>query len=160
MTVRLLGLGNDLLADDAFGVEVLRQIAPTLPAEVQTATSIASGFALIDDLLGADRLIVIDTMTTGHQVPGNVRRFEASDITPATGQSPHYVGMFETLQLGRRLGLHVPAEIVILAVEAGDCLTIGGPMSTEMRAAIPVIEGMIREQLARWREPMVSVDSR
>jgi hypothetical protein len=54
----------------------------------------------------------------------------------------------------------VPAEIVILAVEASDCLTIGGPMSAETRAAMPVVEEMIRDQLARWREPMVSVDSR
>ncbi len=151
-TIRLLGLGNDLLADDAFGVEVVRGIAPRLPAHVQTTTSIAGGLALLDELVGAHRLIVIDSVTTGEQATGTVNRVEASALAPAPGQSPHYVGMFEALQLGRHLGLEVPSEIVILAVEAGDCLTIGGPMSAKMRAAIPVVERMIHEQLARWDE--------
>jgi hydrogenase maturation protease len=150
MRIRLLGLGNDLLADDAFGVEVLREVSPALPAGVQTATSIAGGLTLLDDLVGADRLIVVDTITTGDCAPGTVRSFDAAQVSAAPGPSPHYVGLFDALALGRHLGLHVPEQVVVLAVEAADCLTIGAAMSPEMRAAVPVVEGMIHEQVARW----------
>jgi hydrogenase maturation protease len=149
-TIRVLGLGNDLLADDAFGMEIVRELGAHLPPGVQTASSIASGFGLLDDLLDADRLIVVDTISSGQAAPGTVHRFEEGEVTAAGGTSPHYVGLFETLRLGRALGLHVPGRVVILAVEAGDCLTIGGAMGREMRAAMPAVVRMVEATVAGW----------
>ncbi len=152
-TIRVLGLGNDLLADDAFGVEVVRELRRRLPRGVETTTSIASGFALLDDVVGADRLVVIDTIAGGKGAPGTVYRFEESQVgtrDAAQGTSPHYVGLFETLHLGRKLALHVPERVIILAVEAADCLTVGGAMSPEVRAAMPAIVATVEEIVAEW----------
>ncbi len=147
-TIRVLGLGNDLLADDGFGVDVARRLRSELPECVEVTSSIASGFALLDEVLGADRLLVIDTVTDGQGPPGTVQTFREASVAP--GGSPHYVGLFETLDLGRALGLDVPGDLVILAVQAGDCLTIGGGMSPGVRAAIPQVMGLVKDQITEW----------
>ncbi len=150
MTTRILGLGNDLLADDAFGVEVVRLLAGHLPEHVEVRSSIASGFALLDDVLGADRLIVVDTVTGTGAEPGSVSRFEDGDVSCVPGVGPHYVGLFETLRWARALALPAPRQVAIFTVEAADCLTVGGPMTPSVRAALPTVARMIEEQVGEW----------
>jgi hypothetical protein len=50
----------------------------------------------------------------------------------------------EALALARELGLPAAEEVIILAVEAGDCLTVGAEMSPQARTALPVLLSMIR----------------
>jgi Ni,Fe-hydrogenase maturation factor len=71
------------------------------------------------------------------------------------GVSSHSLGIFEVLAVARRLGLPVPAECVILAVEAADCTTVGGSMHPDVAAAIPVVLEWIGQFLAA--EPVGAV---
>ena len=66
------------------------------------------------------------------------------DVAGPPGGSPHFIGLFETLALGSALGLRVPAEVTIIAVEAFDCLTLGGPMHPAVAAAIPRVVELVR----------------
>jgi Ni,Fe-hydrogenase maturation factor len=47
--------------------------------------------------------------------------------------------LFETLALGRALGLETPDEVVLVCVEVADALTIGGEMTAPVRAALPEV---------------------
>ncbi len=152
MTIRILGLGNDLLADDAFGVEVVRHLAARLPAAIETRASIAAGFGLLDDIVGVDRLIVVDTVAGTGAEAGTVHRLDAGEVISADGGAPHYVGLFETLRLARALALHTPRDVVIFAVEADDCLTIGGPMTAPVKGALPEVVRLIEAQVACWEQ--------
>ena len=149
--IRVLGLGNDLLADDAFGVEMARELARRLPPDIETRWSVASGIALLDEMLEADALIVIDTIATGQVPAGTVHRF-AEEQVEVTGQaaSGHYMGLFETLRLGRQLQFRVPERVVIVAVEAEDTTTVGGGMSAAVRAAKPIVKRLVEDQIAEW----------
>jgi hydrogenase maturation protease len=139
-SIRLLGLGNEILADDVFGLRVAAAAALRFP-EVEVICSSAAGFHLLDDILGAERLIVVDTIMTGHGPPGTVRTFRDNEVQIALGGSPHASGLFDVLAKGRRLGLPVPNEVTIIAVEAADCTTVGAPMHPDVARAIePVIE--------------------
>jgi len=144
MPVRVLCLGNDLLADDAFGLLVARQLRAQLPG-IEVVETMESGFRLLDYTLGAASLLVIDTVLTGKARPGTVHVLSEAEFASAPGGSPHYLGLFETLALGRRLGLPVPSEVVILAVEAADCLTIGGAIDPAVQAALPVVVDLARK---------------
>ena len=64
---------------------------------------------------------------------------EERDLAGPRGGSPHAIGLLETLDLARALGLEVPADVVIVAVEVGDDLTMGGEMTAPVRAALPVV---------------------
>jgi hydrogenase maturation protease len=135
MTTRVLCLGNPILADDAFGFVVAERLRRTR-ADIEVCESSTSGFDLLDCTLGARRLIVVDTLQSGAVPPGTVSIFREGVVRTVPGGSPHYVGLFEALKLGRALGLDVPEEVVIIAVEPADCLTVGGDMHPSVRAAV------------------------
>jgi hydrogenase maturation protease len=148
VATRVLCLGNPLLADDAFGAAVAAVLPAQLPLDVEILETGLTGFGLMDDLLGTARLIVVDTVQTGTALPGTTYVFRGDDVHPAPGPSPHYVGLFEMLALARALSLPAPHEVVILAVEASDCTTVGGAMHPAVRAAVPAVVQEVARLLA------------
>ena len=141
--VRLLGLGNEILADDAFGILVAQEVERRFPGRIEVAHSSAAGFDLMDHLLGASRLLVVDTIVTGQAKPGAISVFTADQIQPAPGGSPHFLGLFEVLAVGRKLHLDVPKETIVIAVEASDCTTVGGPIHPDVQSAIPAVVELV-----------------
>jgi len=150
-TARVLCLGNALLADDAFGLAVAAQIPARVPPEVEVVQSEATGFGLLDDLLDASQLLVVDTVRTGTAEPGTLYLVREDDLRGAPGASPHYVGLFEMLALARILRLPVPQDVMILAVEASDCTTVGGGMHPAVAAAVPVVARQVGEIVRGWQ---------
>jgi hydrogenase maturation protease len=135
---RLLGLGNEILADDAFGIRVAREAARLLPpGQVEVVSTSESGLHLLDYVLDVRRLVVVDTVETGAANPGALSVLKEGDFQAAAAGAAHGVGLLDALALARRLGLPAAEEVVIIAVEAADCSTIGGPMSPAVEAAIP-----------------------
>jgi len=49
------------------------------------------------------------------------------------------MGIFEALDLARHLGLRAARDVVIMAVESADCLTIGGEMDIRVKGAVPQV---------------------
>ncbi|MBM3744487.1 MAG: hydrogenase maturation protease [Acidobacteria bacterium] len=140
---RLLGLGNDILADDALGILAAREIERLALPGLQVVTSSESGLSLLDYVQDVDRLIVIDSIQTARAEPGTIHLVREEDVAAPPGGSPHFIGLFETLALGRALGLRVPGEVIIIAVEAADCLTLGGPMHPAVAASIPRVAELV-----------------
>src|SRR3989304_2380520 len=143
VATRVLCLGNPLLADDAFGAAVAAALPGCVPPEVEVVRSEGTGFGLLDDLLDASRLIVVDTVQTETAEPGTVYCVREGDLRAAPGPSPHYVGLFEMLALARTLHLPAPQGGGILAVEAPDCTTVGGAMHPAIRAVVPVVVELV-----------------
>ncbi len=163
--VLVLCLGNELISDDALGVVAARGLAsrladagtalplasafdPALTAwafdvpgvgPVEVAETALTGMYLLDAVVGASRLIVLDSVVSGTVAPGTVLELSEEDLAGPRGGSPHYVGILETLDLARGLGLQVPDDVVILAVEAGDATTIGGGLTPPVEAALPAV---------------------
>jgi len=145
MSLRVLCLGNSLLADDAFGLLVAERLRGQEP-HVDVAEASTSGFDLLDYTLGADRLLVVDTFKSGALPPGAISVFREEDVQSVPGGSPHYVGLFEALRLGKELRLPVPQDVTIIAVEPADCLTVGGPMHPAVQGAVEAVLELIRKQ--------------
>ncbi|HWQ54299.1 MAG TPA: hydrogenase maturation protease [Bryobacteraceae bacterium] len=141
--LRLLALGNEILGDDAFAILVARRVAELVPDRIDVVCSSAAGFHLLDDVIGAARLLVVDIVQTGRAPAGTVYVVREHDVHVVSGSSPHYTGLFEMLAVARQLCLEAPLEVLILAVEAADCLTVGGGMHEAVRAAIPQVADLI-----------------
>lgn len=137
--IRILCLGNELLADDAFGIVVAERISEKTAEGVDVVATMETGFGLMEYLLNVRHMVVVDTVITGRAAPGTVHVVCERDVERFPGGSPHYIGLFEGLELGRKLDLDVPDELVIVAVEGGDCRTVGAPMSQPMYDAIPIV---------------------
>jgi hydrogenase maturation protease len=147
--VRVLGLGNEILADDALGILAARQLAALFPPdEVEVVESSESGLHLLDYVTGVSRLVVIDTVETGRAAPGTILVVREEDVRSTPGNAAHGTGLFDALALARKLGYPVPAAVTILAVEAADCLTLGGPMHPAVAAALPRVVEQARALIA------------
>jgi hydrogenase maturation protease len=144
---RVLCLGNDILADDALGIRVAEELRSHLPESVDVVDSAESGLRLLDHLLDVPKVVVIDTVQTGRSAPGTIHELAEGSFTAVAGNSPHQLGLFDALALGRLLGMPVAEELVILAVEAADCCTLGGEMHPAVRDAIPRVVERARQHL-------------
>jgi hydrogenase maturation protease len=143
-------LGNDLLADDAFGLAASEEIRRRFP-QLDVVFTTDSGFHLLDNLSEAKFILVIDCIQTGNHPPGTLYLLRSSDMKSSYGPSPHYVGLLETLQLARELLLNVPDDVIILAVEAADCLTLGGKMHVAVESAVGMAADLVAEMVQNWK---------
>src|SRR5581483_2529918 len=149
MRTLVLGLGNELAGDDAAGLLAARAVREDLEGLADVVESGASGIALIEELAGYDRAVVVDAIRTSRRPPGEVVELDLSDLGPPVAPSLHQAGL---AAVAARLGLPFPARTVVMAVEVVDPYTIGGPMSEPVRRALPELARRIRVQVERWRD--------
>ncbi len=160
MKTLVLGLGNDLFGDDGVGLHVIDCLKKEFLGEEQDASSIltssgsvdliascASGLALLDQIIGYDRLFIIDTIKHPAARTGRVRILKEKDLRAIPGPSPHYVSFPQILEVGRSAGLPVPQELTIIAIEAKDIYHLGEALSPEMKASLPAIISLIKSLL-------------
>jgi hydrogenase maturation protease len=146
-----LGLGNDILSDDAIGLEVVRAVRGRLAGQggVAFAETTEMGLALLDLVVGYESLVIIDAIQTGQAAPGFVHELSLDDLKLLPSMSPHFLGVGELLALGRQLGLQVPSQVRIFAVEIQDSLTVSSEMTPQLLAAL---HGVVDQILVRWCE--------
>jgi hydrogenase maturation protease len=139
MRALVLGLGNELLSDDAVGVLAARTLEGPLAGRADVVASALHGLALLDVFSGYDAAIVVDAVATGTRPVGTVAEIDPASLRPVAGASPHFAGLPEMLELAERLGMRFPSRLRLLTVEVRDLYTVGGRMSPEVSAALPVI---------------------
>ena len=147
MRTLVLGLGNDILADDAVGILAARALAGRLDAAVDVKETAEHGVALLDHLLGYERVILLDAIQTGSNEPGTILEIDPASLSAVYAPSPHYAGLPELLAIAEGLKLDFPRHFRIFAVEVADALTIGGAMTPAVRAAIPELCNRVRAAL-------------
>lgn len=106
-----------------------------------------SGLALLDVITGYDTLLLVDTIKKAQPRTGRVRLLEADDLRAMPGPSPHYVSVPQMIEIGRKLGLHVPSRIRVVAVEAKNMYHLGEGLTPEMTEMIPMIMATVKEVL-------------
>jgi hydrogenase maturation protease len=143
--VLVLGLGNDLLTDDAIGLFVARELQRRLASNgaIHVRETTEMGLALLDFLTGYDAAVLVDSIQTGQAPPAAVHELDAASLKQFTGRTPHFVGVGETLALGRQLNLPMPAQVTIFAIEVGDPFTLGTQLTPALQNALPAIEERI-----------------
>ena len=149
MKTVVLGLGNPILSDDAVGLRVVKELEGRVDQQEVTLieTSVA-GLGMLDFLTGYDRAIIIDSIQTVGGQAGQIYRLdpEALDFTRHAA-SPHDVNLATALELGKRLKLSLPQQIVIFAIEVADASTFSEECTPEVRRAIPACVEMIIQEI-------------
>ncbi len=151
----LLGLGNDILCDDAIGLNIVRQLRPRLTGfeGVEVGESCEMGLALLDYIVGYESLVLADAIQTGRAAPGFVHELEGQDLKVLPVTSPHLVGVGEMMQVGAHLGMPVPKRVKIFAIEVQDPFTITTQMTPALQAAMPAIADRIFAVVQTWDNP-------
>jgi hydrogenase maturation protease len=141
--VLVLGLGNDILCDDAIGLRVVRRVGELLePADapvISVTETEEMGLCLLDHIVGRRDLVLVDSIQTGKSPPGHLHEICADDLKRLVGSPPHFLGIGETLALGRQLGLAMPERVRILAIEVAEPHLLSTAMTPALEAALPAL---------------------
>ena len=163
--VLVLCLGNDILRDDGVGWAVADALEVSHPHSpiptpkspgVVVKRSALSGFYLLDELTGWDRVLVVDAVRTGQHPPGTVLSFPFEALGTEAGPSPHAAGLPTVIRLGRQSGVPLPSWIHIVAIEADDMESFVEGLTPAVEAAVPGAVAVIRAVLAdfpAWPHP-------
>ncbi len=152
----VLGLGNPILSDDGVGIRVAEAVRAALPAAAPVALDEVSvgGLTLMEHLVGYRRAIIIDAATTGGP-PGQVRRMTLADLTAISPSqhfaSPHDTSLFTALEMGRRMGLPLPEDLIIYAIEVENVTDFGETLTPAVAASVPNVKAAVLADLADLR---------
>ena len=151
MNVAVVGLGNILVGDDAFGPYVVRQFDALydVDAGVRVLDLGTPGLDLAPHLEGVDALIVVDTVSVDAP-PGSIRTYRKDALlakpTPSR-TNPHQPGVKETLLMLELEG-EAPSEVLLLGVVPENVET-GVGMSRALRDVVPAVLDRLAEEIAR-----------
>ncbi|MBI4785886.1 MAG: hydrogenase maturation protease [Chloroflexi bacterium] len=164
----ILGLGNPLLGDDGVGWRVLEQLKNKVTnsefriPDFEFGCHAGGGLSLMERLVGYERAILIDALATDHGPPGTVHHFALEAMTnPAAGHlsSSHDTTLQNALAAGRELGVELPREIVLVAIESPRVWDFAPELSPRVADAVPRAVVIVQEILRRWTTPTSNLQS-
>jgi len=146
----VIGLGNPILGDDGVGWRVgelvqekvrtlYEKVSPDMQnVEVECVSE--GGLRLMEIMIGCDRAIVVDALTTGCQPDGTISQFPLDTLPDACQghiASPHTTTLQDALSMGRELGLHLPTQVLIVGIEAHKTYDFSESLSPPVQACLP-----------------------
>jgi hydrogenase maturation protease len=148
LPILVLGLGNELLKDDAVGVRVAEQLQTAFPKEVEVRWTSEFGLSLLDELIGCDRVLLIDSYIP--ESAPEFREYDLNSIGQANAPCPHFVGIGEIRETMRALEIGFPREVRILAIPVDDPTTFSTEMSPQAAARVPEAVERARRIVQEW----------
>ena len=142
-------MGSSILTDDAVGLVVAERLRDLLGGrdDVDFGLNEEAGFSLLEESLGYDRLVIVDSILTGRE-PGTVMRLGLTDLGRTIhSNSPHGANLATVMELGRRQEMDVPEEVVVYAIEVIDVLTFGEELTPELAARVDDIAAEIAAEV-------------
>ena len=109
------------------------------------------GLRLMEMMIGYDRVIIIDALTTVDAPPGTIHHLDLSEleaISPTQhSASAHDASLVTALDSGRRMGLPLPDDISIYAVSVENIIDFGDTPTPAVGKAIPQVTATVLEEL-------------
>ncbi len=146
MRTVIVGVGNPLLADDGVGILVAREVGRLLSG-VEVVEANLAGIPLLEELVGYDRAIIVDSIKGRDKNLGRMRKLRLEDLGMGLPSGSHGVGLGTAIGLGKRLGYEVPGLIEVYAIEVveNDRFHLG--CSPQIQAKVPELAARIAEDL-------------
>jgi len=140
MKTLVMGLGNPILSDDGVGLKVAAGIKAAIDRpDVSILETELGGINLLELLVGYDRAIIVDAIKTRKGKPGHIYKLKPDSLAGTRHtNSTHGIDFAATLELGKRLGMDLPKDIIIFAIEAEDVHTFSEDCGLQVKRAIPV----------------------
>ncbi len=152
--MKIIGLGNPFMGDDAVGILVARQLQAYTAAHISVLEGGLAGLNLLDEMEDIDTLILIDAVHS-HSTSGTIFRFTIPQDLEKIGKlawgtsaaSTHAFGLAEALTLAHTLEV-LPAHIVLFGIEL-DHLQKGQVLSPPVfKAMTNVANRIVVEELS------------
>jgi hydrogenase maturation protease len=144
MKTLVLGFGNPILTDDAVGIRVAQELEGP---DITVAATSEAGLAILEEVTGYDKLVIVDSIKTVKGRPGELYKLELEDLKPRSDfSSSHGLDIATAFKLGESLGYPLPGQVSIYAVEVKDNATFGEALTPEVERSISLIVRQIIEE--------------
>jgi hydrogenase maturation protease len=155
MKTLVIGLGNPILGDDGVGWKVIEQLHHAARNTQYDADCLSvGGLTLMERLVGYDRAVIVDAIQTGRNPIGTVSRFRLEELPIRTSghtASTHDTDLMSALQVGRSSGAILPAEILVVGIEAKNVYDFTEELTPPIAAAIPLAVQVVLDILEEKR---------
>lgn len=135
----ILGLGNEILGDDAAGIMVAKKLKKRLEntPHIHIDTTSLGGLRILDLMKDYKSAILIDTIKSGRKPPGYIHTFSHRDFVSSLRMvSYHEINFSTALEFARKMNITVPEKIIIFAIEAKRIQEFSSRISKEVQRAI------------------------
>ena len=109
----------------------------------------------MERLIGYERVIIIDALTTRNQPNGTLYRVPLEnlpDLSAGHTTAAHDTSLQTALEVGRSMGADLPDQIMIVGVEAEAVYDFTEDLTPEVEAAIPLAVRNVMDLLSEWLE--------
>lgn len=153
MKTLIIGLGNPLVTDDSVGLRVAAELKGLLAErpDVEVTEDYWGGLRLMEQMVGYERAIVVDAISTGAP-PGTIHHLAPRSIPTQRSASAHDVNLPTALAFGRQAGVELPDEeqILLLGIEVEDIVNFGESCTPLVEAAVPRAVEEVLRALDSW----------
>ena len=152
----IVGLGNPILTDDGVGVKVAYEVEQALASvdrpDITVTEASVGGLRLMELLIGYDRAIIVDALLGSNgNPPGTIHHMTLDDlrhISPTQHSAcAHDTSLVTALDLGHEMGLHLPDEISIYAVEVENVIDFSEQPTPAVAKAIPLVTAEVLAEI-------------
>jgi hydrogenase maturation protease len=138
------------MADDRVGIHVARMIRARLPHRPDIAVKelSVSGIMLVEEILGFDNVIIVDSHTAKETEPGRIRKFAPDDFMDTIHPgAPHGINFATALEFYKSLEPErIPKSIEVYTIYIDSELSFGEQLSPAVeKAGEELVDLIVRE---------------
>jgi len=150
----VVGFGNEILTDDGIGVRIVKELKKEeLFNTIKFEAGWLGGIEILDYIENFDTAVLIDATRTKSGTPGDIYHYTPGDFHETLHLSNmHDASFLNTLEMGKKLGMHIPKQIHVLAVEIVEDLEFSLNFSEPVNKRYPEILAYTREFLSSLLE--------
>jgi hydrogenase maturation protease len=147
-------LGNPILKNDCIGIKIGRQLENDLSdcTNIKVCEFVGSPLDLVTQFKGHKRTILIDSIITGTLDIGSVVILKGDELLSHSRNLNyiHGVNLPEALALGKRLGIPLPSQMLLIGIEIGKADEFGETLSEELNGKMDDIYHKIYDIVSRF----------
>lgn len=151
----ILGIGNPIMGDDAVGLHVARRIRDRFGTEndIEVKELSVGGLKLVEEILGYDEVIIVDSYAANDTRPGKIREFKPEEFKETVHASlPHGTNFATALNVYRELDpSKVPKRIRIFTIDVAPSQEFREGLSQPVLAGSTELTVLIAREIDKTR---------
>ncbi|MCD4793154.1 MAG: hydrogenase maturation protease [Bacteroidales bacterium] len=145
--ILVFGVGNEILTDDGIGPKLVKRLQKEFThSGIDYDTAFLGGMELLEYIQGYETVVFIDAIRTRNGIPGDVYQLGLSNFKETLHLSNvHDISFITAFELGKKLGLEIPKQVHIIAVEIVEDLIFSDSFSQAIQEKYEEIYKEVRE---------------
>jgi hydrogenase maturation protease len=106
--------------------------------------------AMLDEIMGFDKVIFVDSIKTRDGKPGDIYRISVEQLQENRNlSSSHGIDFLTAVRLGRQFGYKMPDQVIVFAVEIEDNESYKEQCTERVRSSIPDVLQKIMVEIGK-----------